>query len=70
MFMELNYAGDLELEKVMINLDFITCIQKPKKDTFGCIISMDNGEKYPVKETYNEVIDTLKKLHQNGGFRN
>jgi len=53
-YVELTYVGGLQLEQVMIKKSMISCIQKPKADTFGCIIQVMT-EKYPVKESYESV---------------
>ena len=55
-FLELTYAGGLELEKIMFRRSAISCIQKPKSDKFGCIVVLNSGEKYPVKETYDFLV--------------
>jgi len=52
---EFTYVGGLELNKVTLAVDQIVSIQKPKATQFGCIISMTNGEKFPVKELYDDV---------------
>lgn len=60
MFLELRYAGSLQLEKIGINTNYISAIEKPNHDKFGCIIVMTNGEKFPVKELYDDVLKIVK----------
>lgn len=56
-FIELTYAGDLQLEKVLLKVASISALQKPKSNEFGCIVKL-LSQTYPVKESYDE----LKKL--------
>lgn len=53
-FIELTCAGGLELDKVTFRVDHIVAVQKPKKDTFSCIVETVIS-KLPVKESYDEV---------------
>lgn len=57
-FVELTYAGGLELEKITVRTDAVTCVQKPKSGKFGCIVVVDS-EKYPVAEGYGTVLKML-----------
>ena len=57
-YIEVTYAGGLELEKVLVKLDSIIAVQKPKSDKFGCIIQTITGEKYPITDDY----DSMKEL--------
>lgn len=60
MFLELSYAGGMQLEKIGINTNYISAIEKRNNDKFGCIIVMTNGDKFPVKELYDDVLKIVK----------
>ena len=57
-YLELTYNGGLKIEKLRVKISSIISIQKPCKEGIGCIIQL-MGEKYPVKETYEEVWERL-----------
>ena len=59
-YIEFQYSGGLKLEKITISKNSIVSIQKPVSEKHGCIISLANGEKYPLKESYENVISILK----------
>lgn len=59
-YIEFQYSGGLKLEKITVNKNSIISIQKPVSEKHGCIISLSNGEKYPLKESYENVISILK----------
>lgn len=56
-FIELTYCGGLMLEKISVRKSSVTSVQKPKNPR-GCIVQVMT-EKFPVAESYEEV---LKKL--------
>lgn len=60
-FITLTNAGGLKIETVVLNKRQIVSVQKPQNNKFGSIISMVNGEKFPVKESFNCVIEMLKE---------
>jgi len=53
---ELTYCGGLKLDKVSLVVSKIESVQQPENTTkVGCIVQMESGEKFPVKETYEYV---------------
>jgi len=58
-FVELTYRGGLQLEKVTFRKSMVSNVQKPKADTFGCIVQTDDGSKFPVEESYEFVLKAL-----------
>jgi hypothetical protein len=59
-YIEFQYSGGLKLERVSVGKDAIISVQKTISGNYGCIISLSNGEKYPVKESYENVISMLR----------
>lgn len=39
-FIELTYAGELQLEKIFIKVASINTLQKPANGKFGCIVKL------------------------------
>lgn len=63
-FIELTYCGGLMLEKISVRKSSVTSVQKPKNPR-GCIVQVMT-EKFPVAESYEEVLKNLvspKILH-------
>ena len=58
-FLRLTYSGGLQLEEIIVRKSSIVAVQKPKSNKFGCIVQM-LGDKYPVKESYEEVVSLLQ----------
>lgn len=59
-YIEFQYSGGLKLEKILIRKDATIAVQKTISGNYGCIISLSNGEKYPVRESYENVVSMLK----------
>lgn len=60
MMLEFTYLGNLKLNKVSINANYIVSIQDPCNSKYGCIITTIDGDKFPVQEKYLDVIRLLK----------
>ncbi len=60
-FLKVTNAGSNQITNISINPRSIVSVQKPIKDTFGCIITVA-GEKFPVKESYSEVMSFLEEV--------
>lgn len=58
--LEFQYSGGLKLEKILVRKDAIISVQKTISGNYGCIISLSNGEKHPVGESYENVVSMLK----------
>lgn len=56
-FIELAYNGGLMLEKVSVRKSAVSSVQKPKNG-HGCIVQV-MAEKFPVAESYEEVLGKL-----------
>lgn len=64
-FIELTYCGEMMIEKISIRKSSVVSVQKPKNHIYGCIVQV-MSEKFPVEETYEEVLKMLaspKILH-------
>lgn len=59
-FIEVNQIGGLKIDKISINVDSITSIQQPREG--HCIIATDDGQKYLVDESYDDIINIIKKI--------
>ena len=62
-FLKVTNAGSNQVTSISINPKYVVSVQKPVRDTFGCIITVA-GEKFPVKETYSEVMSFLEEAKE------
>lgn len=59
-FLKLTNGGSLRIAELWIRKDSVVTVQRPMEGKFGCIVTTANGEKYPLKETYDEVLRALE----------
>ena len=57
-FIELTYCGEMMLEKIYVRKSSVVSVHKPKNHIYGCIVQVAS-EKFPVEETYEEVLKML-----------
>lgn len=58
--LEFQYSGGLKPEKILVRKDAIISVQNTILGNYECIISLSNGEKHPVGESYENVVSMLK----------